>query len=108
MTKVERLDAIDFFAGRIWDLLVSLCGAREAERYDFIASIRYHGLTEYRFQGTLGFGGKVYRKPLRVSCYPEDENPVRREAIKLANESLVILDGSALRAQFDQAMESTQ
>ena len=42
---------------------------------------------EWRFQGNLGFGGKLWfeREGWRVSCYPEDETPRRCEAIEKAN-----------------------
>jgi hypothetical protein len=52
---------------------------------------------EYRFQGSLGFGGKLYVEDhgdrWRVSCYREDETSERREAIRKANKRLRELQG---------------
>jgi len=33
--------------------------------------------TEWRFQGSLGFGGKFRYPRMSVDCYPEDETPAR-------------------------------
>ncbi len=48
---------------------------------------------EFRFQGKLGSGGKLYieRQGLRVACYPEDETQERLAAIDKANEALAAL-----------------
>jgi hypothetical protein len=50
---------------------------------------------EWRFGGTLGFGGKLHVNSLgsglRVSCYPEDETPERRDAIDRVNAELARL-----------------
>ena len=46
------------------------------------------GSYEFRFQGSLGFGGKIYFNPHRglyVSCYREDETPERNSAIERMN-----------------------
>lgn len=43
---------------------------------------------EYRFIGTLGFGGKLYHtlsKGFYVSCYREDESPEVLETINKIN-----------------------
>lgn len=73
-----------FQAEVIWVILVAVCGASPDERDDFIP----HAIrgSEYRFQGKLGFGGKVYiENPPWVSCYSEDENPERLRMIASAN-----------------------
>ena len=52
------------------------------------------GGREYRFIGTLGFGGKIYysiSKGFWVDCYPEDLTDERAETIKEINRSLDIL-----------------
>ena len=78
------------FYDRVFNLLVSIGGASEAIREDFV----YHHARsdtpcdEYRFQGKLGFGGKYWRAGNRVTCYSEDENKGRLEIIRRLNEEL--------------------
>lgn len=50
-------------------------------------------ITEYRFQGNLGFGGKFWNANNRwyVTCYSEDETPERKAMIRKANERLAAL-----------------
>ena len=77
-------------ANKIYDLLVSIGGASEHERDNFV----YHhskikeGCDEWRFCGKLGFGGKYYSKRNVVSCYKEDENKERSEIIVKLNKEL--------------------
>lgn len=72
-------------ANEIYNILVSLGGAMEDDRDDFI----YHhclykdGCREWRFCGKLGFGGKYRSTWNGATYYPEDETPIRK---KLANE----------------------
>lgn len=88
-------------AEEIYDQLVDLCGASNAPwpRAHFVSVVRHYqedkdphrGPLEYRFQGILGFGGKLYHsnsQGWRVGCYVEDDNPERRAAIDLMNEWL--------------------
>lgn len=79
-------------ANQIWDVLVSTCGATERGRYDFVMYSMFNDLTEYRFIGNLGFGGKFYNN-FRVDCYPEDDTPEREQAIIVANKLLKDLKG---------------
>lgn len=44
--------------------------------------------SNWRFGGSLGFGGKFHFPGLNVNCYPEDETPQRRSAIDKANARL--------------------
>lgn len=88
-------------ANRIWDILVEECGAR-AEADQFACPGREHFTRylvepsrspfEYRFCGSLGWGGKFHARAdgsqWRVSCYSEHETPARREAITRANDRL--------------------
>ncbi len=77
----------------IWNVLVAECGNRndEPERRMFL-----HYITEetepleFRFIGSLGFGGKFYvnYNGWYVSCYPEDMTPEREEAILRANQQI--------------------
>jgi hypothetical protein len=80
----------------VYDILVDTCGAPEESRSWFTA---YEGkFTEFRFQGNLGFGGKIYyknaltskghQKVLRVMCYPEDVNVERTRSILQVNARL--------------------
>lgn len=58
------------------------------ERYDFIAHITT-GTREYRFQGSLGFGGKFYNDhKWRIGCYKEDDTPERTAVIEEINTAL--------------------
>lgn len=58
---------------------------------------------EYRFQGALGFGGKLWRDSdgvMRVSCYREDETPDRLAMIEATNAALAAVsapEGSETR-----------
>ncbi len=77
-------------ANAIYDILVSLAGARESERDDFV----YHhckdkyGCTEWRFQGKLGFGGKYRSTWNGVTYYPEDETAEMVEIKRRVDELL--------------------
>jgi hypothetical protein len=82
-------------ANAVWDVLVIHVGAYDSSnaRADFILHQTTGFCPEYRFGGTLGFGGKIYRTDARgrwrVSCYREDETPERLHAMALANEALL-------------------
>lgn len=73
--------------------LMVICGARPMMFELAMDLARYlDGETtepyEYRFQGSLGFGGKIYfghHRGLYVSCYREDETPDRKSAIGRMN-----------------------
>lgn len=51
---------------------------------------------EYRIQGSLGFGGKLYRQGGRmwVDCYTEDATPERMAVIRKVNGLLAGIGGS--------------
>lgn len=82
---------------QVWEILVATCGADSSSdaissRQQFIHATGTTRRVEFRFQGKLGFGGKVYvEEPPRVSCYPEDSTPERVAMIKKANEQLSLL-----------------
>lgn len=71
-------------ANKVYNLLVSIGGAREEERSDFI----YHhcdskyGCMEWRFCGKFGFGGKYRSTWNGVTYYPEDETAEKIELKK--------------------------
>ena len=83
------------FYEAVYDLLVKHAGARESEdaRERFVLAFTQveYQCTEYRFQGSLGFGGKFYRNTYRVGgehwigCYPEERTPEREMAIRIVN-----------------------
>jgi hypothetical protein len=78
-------------AHKIFDILRDECGAREFQRQEFVQTATGDGITEFRFQGLLGFGGKVWAN-MRVSCYTEDASPTRQRMIDRANELLAEVD----------------
>lgn len=91
-----------FQAEAVWLVLVHICGAVPEEMIDFVRYAKgavplsfSDNPLKYRFQGNLGFGGKLYFKsPLRVACYPEDETPERKRMVDHANEFLTVLTKS--------------
>ena len=74
----------------VWSILQKECGTGR-DQFGFVHSAG--NFSEWRFQGDLGFGGKIYNKydGLRVSCYPEDMTPERKAMIERANERLAEL-----------------
>lgn len=84
------------FLGYLYDVLVKHAGAKDDE-YDRNTFIRtavdwdYRFSFEYRFMGSLGFGGKIWlpldRAPY-VTCYREDETSERKNAIDRTNDEL--------------------
>lgn len=80
------------FAEKVYDTLVEHVGAKEVDRDGFVTAQTSRRVGEWRFIGTLGFGGKVYRgtrdRRVFVSYYPEDRNPVREEAMEKCNAAL--------------------
>lgn len=76
-------------ANAVYDVLVEHAGASEADRADFALYVSC-GVTEYRFQGGLGFGGKFWTSGGRwyVTCYREDLTADRQRAIDVTNAAL--------------------
>jgi hypothetical protein len=75
-------------AQRICTILVEECGYDASHNAtDWLVQWLLDGAParEYRFQGSLGFGGKFWAQDWRVTCYPEDETPERWAAIQRAN-----------------------
>lgn len=78
----------------IYDILIAHAGASDSDmarmQFDAAAS---SGITEYRFGGKLGFGGKFWINSGRwyVNCYPEDETPAKRAIIEATNAQLTAL-----------------
>jgi len=82
------------FYGALYDVLVAYADADHARRDDFIAYLcRESGSHEWRFMGSLGMGGKLFKSCGRiwVSCYSEDETPKRRATIARVNREIEAL-----------------
>jgi hypothetical protein len=81
------------FCQQVYDSLVRICGATDSDsnRSQWEGFWLSEG-TEYRFSGWLGFGGKFWRSGDRwyVSCYSEDETPIRKQRIEEANRVLAL------------------
>ena len=88
-------------AGAVYDILVAECGAPVEQREVFIQSMGKANSAsgrEIRFEGQLGFGGKLHlqRSRLWVSCYFEDETPDRLARIERAHRALETLFAAQL------------
>lgn len=77
----------------IWNILAEQAGAYEDDYPSFMRQWPKCG--EFRFQGHLGFGGKIYYqdyadigKRIYVSCYREDETKRRLEIIEDVNKRI--------------------
>ena len=84
-------------ANAVYDILVEHAGASDHPhsfaRADFILSLSEQNVTEYRFMGSLGCGGKFWNdRGWRVTAYPEDMTPERKQAIDATNRALAALD----------------
>lgn len=84
-------------ADAIYQILVDECGAQDDKfaAYSFVHHVA-KGTDEYRFIGSLGFGGKFRNNQMPcpyVDCYREDETPARLKAIERANARLKVLFG---------------
>jgi hypothetical protein len=74
-------------ANKIYDILVNFGGAQETEREEFVYhhTVSEFGCQEWRFRGSLGFGGKYRSGNNRVDCYKEDATPERLNTIQMIN-----------------------
>lgn len=95
-------------ANRVWDILETHAGAHSMGRESFIASVEGKtNVNEYRFQGALGFGGKVYYRRYDnpphwgVYCYSEERNPGRDEVLRKTNEALRTIALEPVAAQVE-------
>jgi hypothetical protein len=73
----------------VFNILVAEAGANENIRDQFACWWNTKG-SEFRFQGSLGFGGKFWRnyEHWYINCYPEDESPQRLAVIEKVNNLL--------------------
>lgn len=77
-------------ARAVYEVLVTEAGAQggEAARSFELHLSSDRPSQEWRFCGSLGFGGKFRFPGLRVDCYREDETDERLETIKRTNARL--------------------
>lgn len=86
-------------ANAIYDVLVREAGANESDRLSFVVYVTSSERwpLEFRFMGSLGFGGKFWltrHDPMYyVNCYREDETPERLATIERTNAALVAVLG---------------
>lgn len=87
-------------ANAVYDILVREAKAPdESWRQSFVIEFTGERPTnEWRFCGSLGFGGKFRFPRMTVDCYPEDETPERRATIERTNEALARWKAGALTA----------
>lgn len=80
------------FWGWVYDILCEECGADNYWRYNFISAMS-DGCREYRFCGSLGFGGKLWNnnEKIYVNYYSEDRSDERDKTGAKANERLMAL-----------------
>lgn len=88
-------------ANAIYDILVKDAGAPDGPvdgdfgtpRRDFMFHQTREMTWEYRFMGSLGFGGKFWNYDGRwyVTAYPEDMTPERQQVIDDTNVALAAL-----------------
>ena len=88
-------------ANAIYDILVdhAEASAREYDRNDFVRHATSGRMTEWRFQGNLGFGGKFKCSGglWYVDCYQEDMDPYRKQTIEFTNRDLADLKARSER-----------
>lgn len=88
-------------ANAVYDALVEHAGALEEGRKGFVYLQTNGHLPEYRFIGSLGYGGKFWRMTgirrgdpdlqWSVSAYREDMTPERQAVIDATNTALAAL-----------------
>lgn len=91
MNDAQDTAACPVFKDAVWQILVQECDASSWWHEEFMQ--HWPECREFRFQGALGFGGKVYSDPGRVyvTCYPEDKTAQRKRRIAVANARLAAL-----------------
>lgn len=79
-------------ANKIYDVLVNEGGASETMRNSFVYAYEKDDedeMTEWRFSGNLGFGGKYWKQRNQVTCYSEDETTERNILVDKINKLLL-------------------
>jgi hypothetical protein len=79
-------------AEAVYQVLVDTCRANSSGLSGFVYNFTSNDTgREWRFQGSLGFGGKFWYPEMAVDCYLEDETPDRLASIDKANSMLYAL-----------------
>ena len=89
-------------ANAVYDILIAHAGATEHDREDFVDhQTGTNPPTEYRFQGSLGFGGKFWRegwdRRWYVTAYREHLTTGRQAAIDKTNAALKALQEQGVK-----------
>jgi hypothetical protein len=88
---MTRLPLTVEMAEKVYAVLVKHAGAPISDTSSFVASQTRRYMQEWRFCGSLGFGGKLWRdccEPFAVNCYSEDETSERLATIAVTNAAL--------------------
>lgn len=102
------------YANVVYDALVKHAGAPESRRGEFVYHQTNEFCIEYRFMGSLGFGGKFWRNAgsLRdgswgemwyVNNYSEDETVNSVAMVNRTNDALYVLADLFLRREDDDS-----
>jgi hypothetical protein len=109
MNQIQQTKYPDFIitfdiANFIVDILIEHCGVSPNRRKNLVEDFMWTQPTEYRFQGNLGLGGKLYNdSKLKVNCYPEDRTPKIDLMIQDANTKLKELYDKECYTVFNKA-----
>ena len=95
------------FAGRVFDVLVTVCGAIESDRASFIYEFEkkkgdYGPTSEWRFGGAFGFGGKFRYPRFSVDAYPENMTAEIESAKLEADKKLAIIKEEMISAGWNE------
>ena len=91
--RVVPVVSVEYYR-KVYDILVKEAQASPTSRDEFVrwcfgTLMEIHPLAgEWRFGGTLGFGGKYWIATNTVSCYREDETPARIQSVSNINQKL--------------------
>jgi hypothetical protein len=91
-------------AQRVYAVLVDVCGASNDERSQWRFEDAFEGdhpASQYRFEGSLGYGGKFFFPSFSVSYYCENQTPEGDETCKRANALL-----EPLRAEYFESLQT--
>jgi hypothetical protein len=82
-------------ANQVYDLLISKVGADEADRTAFAHEFKktFH-TKEWRYQSSMGFGGKfrTNENGVYIDCYQENESPEINLLIRQINRTLAAMN----------------
>lgn len=92
MPILNRQPLTEAQAEQIYKILSEECDAHPSNLLDFTLEFTSKDpCSEWRFQGSLGFGGKFRYPRMSVDCYREDETAARLKSIEAANKRLTEL-----------------